>query len=152
MRCMDPEVVRALETELDEQARQLVQRVHDGRVRVERAQALLDAATQALQQDEQLLQQVQSLLPSAVAPALDTLDERLRGARLREVALQVLASRAEPGQPVHYRDWYAWMREAGFMVAGRDPLATFLAQVTRAESVRRVGGARSGRYVLAPRS
>jgi hypothetical protein len=46
---------------------------------------------------------------------------------------------------VHYRDWFDWVADGGFRVAGRDPLATFLAQVTRAPGVRRARAATGSR-------
>lgn len=134
--------------ELEAQARQLAERLTETRKRLARARAFVRSLEAQEEAEERLLEHVQSLLPSARQPSLDTLDQRLRGARLRDVAVEVLASRAAPGEPVHYRDWYAWVAESGFRIAGRDPLATFLAQITRAPRVMRVGGARSGRYAL----
>jgi hypothetical protein len=137
-----------LDEEIEAQARELLERVTVGQQRLARAHALVESLSATLETDERLLERVQSLMVSARQPSLDTLDVRLRGARLREVAVEVLLSRVAPGEPVHYRDWYAWVGDDGFRVAGRDPLATFLAQVTRAPGVRRVGGPRSGRYAL----
>lgn len=134
--------------ELEAQARQLAERLADTRQRLARARAFVVSLEAQEESEERLLEHVQSLVPSARQPSLDTLDERLRGARLREVAVEVLAARAAPGEPVYYRDWYTWVAENGFRIAGRDPLATFLAQITRAPRVARVGGARSGRYAL----
>ncbi|MDA0173387.1 hypothetical protein OJ998_30065 [Solirubrobacter taibaiensis] len=145
---MEPYDSHELDAELRKHAVTMVQQVHEARDRVERLRQLLSAAEQALEKDERLLEHIQGVMPSATTPTLDVLDERLRGARLREIALQVLESRAQPGQSVHYREWYGWLREEGFAIGGRDPLATFLAQITRVDGVQRVGGARSGRYTL----
>jgi hypothetical protein len=65
----------------------------------------------------------------------------LKGARIREVAVRVLASSPRAYEPVHYRDWYALLQEAGFIPAGKDPLATFLTQLGRSPSVTRTSEA-----------
>lgn len=70
----------------------------------------------------------------------------LRGARIRETAVRVLAANARPDTPVHYRDWFALLTAQGFMPAGKEPLATFLTQVSRSPLVQRT--TTSGMYVL----
>jgi hypothetical protein len=82
---------------------------------------------------------------------LEQLDERLRGQRLREIAVYVLSEHHPNEEPVHYRQWYALLTSLGYTVGGQDPLATFLAQVNRAPEVRRVGR-RTGLYVLVGRA
>ncbi|HEV2786454.1 MAG TPA: hypothetical protein VGV67_08710 [Solirubrobacteraceae bacterium] len=135
-----------LEEELDRQAAQLLARVLEGRERVERFRALAVAAERQLEGDEVMLRHIHALLGRSDQLCLDTLDLHLRGARVREVALQILEQRDAENEGVHYRDWYEWLRDAGYTVSGRDPLATFLAQISRSADVERVGGARSGRY------
>lgn len=61
----------------------------------------------------------------------------LRGARIREIAVLLLASSANPTRPIHYQQWYGLLREAGYGIDAQDPLATFLTQVTRSSVVRR---------------
>ena len=61
---------------------------------------------------------------------------RLRGPRIREQAIRVLAAAEHDGAPIHYRDWYALLRSAGYVSTGQDPLATFLTQVRRSPLVR----------------
>ncbi len=95
-----------------------------------------------------LLREIEELMELRPQLRLERLDRQLRGRRLQEVAVEVLSSRASDGRPVHYREWFAYLRAEGYEVAGRDPLATFLAQVSRAEGVERVG-ARSGLYRVA---
>lgn len=70
----------------------------------------------------------------------------LRGARIRETAVRVLAANYQPDAPVHYRDWFELMTAQGFMPAGKDPLATFLTQLGRSPLVQRT--TTSGMYVL----
>lgn len=135
-----------LDDELERQASQLLARVLEGRERLERLRALAVAAEHQLAGDEAMLQNLQALTGRSEQMCLETLDSHLRGARVREVAMQILTQRDADSEAVHYRDWYEWLREAGFTVSGRDPLATFLAQISRAPDVERVGGPRSGRY------
>jgi len=70
----------------------------------------------------------------------------LRGAHIREVAVRVLADAAARGAPVHYRDWFQLLTSRGFTPAGKDPLATFLTQISRSPLVQR--STSSGIYVL----
>lgn len=70
----------------------------------------------------------------------------LRGARIRETAVRVLADHSQPGAPVHYRDWFALLTARGFAPTGKDPLATFLTQVGRSPVVQRTTTA--GMYTL----
>ncbi len=55
---------------------------------------------------------------------------------------------AHPQRPeaLHYRDWYEAVREAGYAVAGKDPLAVFLTQLSRSPAVRK--SSQSGVYEL----
>jgi hypothetical protein len=59
----------------------------------------------------------------------------LRGTAIRETAVHVLAEHPEGGRPIHYRRWYELVRAAGFEIAGKDPLAVFLTQVSRSPVV-----------------
>jgi hypothetical protein len=43
----------------------------------------------------------------------------------------------ERPQALHYRDWYEALRAAGFTVAGKDPLAVFLTQISRSPVIRK---------------
>jgi len=83
-------------------------------------------------------------LSGAAAPANGS--TMLRGARIRETAVRVLAANTQPEAPVHYRDWFELLTAQGFMPAGKDPLATFLTQVGRSPVVQRTTTA--GVYVL----
>ena len=49
-------------------------------------------------------------------------------------------------EALHYRDWYKAVREAGYAVAGKDPLAVFLTQLSRSPAVRK--SSQSGVYEL----
>ena len=78
---------------------------------------------------------------------IEALDRELGGRRLAEIAVAVLERELEPGQAVHYRDWYALLCRTGYRVRGKNPLASFLAQIARSDHVEPVGR-RSGRYRL----
>lgn len=84
-----------------------------------------------------------------VAPQLSMTasDETLRGQRLRDVAIQVLKRHRGEAVAVHYREWYELVVHEGHRVAGKDPVATFLTQVSRAPEIEPVGR-RSGLYRL----
>lgn len=61
----------------------------------------------------------------------------LRGPAIREAAIRVLIDQPEPIEALHYRQWYDLLAGAGFAVAGKDPLAVFLTQLTRSPLVRK---------------
>jgi hypothetical protein len=127
--------------------RVLAANVAQQRERAERLQALADHARSQADRDEQALLGLAQVLGLDPQLCLDGLDERLRGTRLQEIAVRVLAAHHDPGEPVHYRAWYGLLRSAGYSVGGKDPLASFLAAVSRSPRVQAVGQ-RSGMYVL----
>lgn len=127
--------------------RRLMARVEQSRERAERLRDLADQAGKQVADEERLLHDLAAILGLSAQTSIEALDGRLRGQRLREMAVQVLADRHRTGEAIHYREWYELLREAGYTVAGKDPIATFLAQVSRAEQVEAVG-ARSGLYLL----
>jgi hypothetical protein len=73
-------------------------------------------------------------------PAVDD-EERalsvLRGPDIRHEAVRVLLAHPDGPEALHYRAWYTLLQDAGFAVAGKDPLATFLTQISRSPAVRR---------------
>lgn len=127
--------------------RALVDRICAQREQVERLWALAERLEEQARRDEHLLNELESALGLSDQLRLEDLDARLRGRRLQEVAIGVLSERLGEGREIHYRDWYALLQESGYRIGGRDPLATFLAQVNRAPNVERVGQ-RTGRYRL----
>ena len=127
--------------------RALVERIRAQREQIDRLSVLAERLDEQARRDEHLLREIESALGLADQLRLEDLDARLRGRRLREVAVQLLAEQFGAGHEIHYRDWYSLLRESGYRVGGRDPLATFLAQVNRAPNVERIGQ-RTGRYRL----
>lgn len=122
-------------------------RVREGRQRADRLRALAEHSEAQAARDEQLLSELEAALGLASQLRLEDLDPRLGGQRLEEVAVELLNSEREFGEAIHYREWFALVVRAGYEVAGRDPLATFLAQLRRSDSVEAVGR-RSGLYRL----
>lgn len=105
---------------------------------------LLEQLEVDLAAQTRLLREIDELMDLRPQLRLERLDRQLRGRRLQEVAVEVLR-RHRGHAPIHYREWFSFLRAEGYEVSGRDPLATFLTQVSRAEGVERVG-ARSGLY------
>jgi hypothetical protein len=56
------------------------------------------------------------------------------------VAVRLLAASEQARQPIHYSEWFAALGRAGFGVAGQDPLATFLTQISRSPVVEKTDG------------
>lgn len=127
------ELVAARYDELQEQSRRL--------------HALAQKVDAEVSETARLLRGIDEMLGLAPQLCLETGDAELRGKRLREIAVELLRQRRVPGEAIHYREWYEVLTAAGFRVAGRDPLATFLTQVARAEDVESVRP-RSGLYRL----
>jgi hypothetical protein len=62
---------------------------------------------------------------------------RLRGPAIRRAAVATLLALPERPEALHYREWYEAVRAAGFEVAGKDPLAVFLTQISRSPVIRK---------------
>jgi hypothetical protein len=97
--------------------------------------------------DERLLQELDDVLQLAPQLRVDLQTDELRGQRLREVAIEILRTEVAAGESIHYRDWFRLVRAGGHRIAGKDPIATFLTQVSRSKAVESVGS-RSGLYRL----
>jgi hypothetical protein len=63
--------------------------------------------------------------------------EVLRGPSIRETAVRLLLAQPKPLDALHYRRWYELLAQAGFAVAGKDPVAVFLTQLGRSPLVRK---------------
>jgi hypothetical protein len=122
-------------------------RIKGLRAQAERLRALADAADADLMAAVRLLQQLDEILGIAPQMSISQVDEALRGQRLRQVAIQVLKCRRGESATVHYREWYDLIVADGHRIAGKDPVATFLTQVSRAPEVESVGR-RTGMYRL----
>jgi hypothetical protein len=79
--------------------------------------------------------------------ALPVTQNFLGGEGLRLKAVEVLASTRGPGFPIHYKEWFELLMNAGYRVHGQDPIATFLSQITRSPVITSAAPNR-GVYVL----
>lgn len=125
----------------------LLKQVIEQRERADRLRALADRLEENAARDEHLLGELSALLGRDAQLRLEDLHPRLRGQQLRDVAVAILHREVGPGQPIHYKEWYGLLEAAGHRVGGRDPRATFLAQVHRAAGVESIGQ-RTGRFRL----
>jgi hypothetical protein len=82
------------------------------------------------------------LVPSTAQPPRGW----LKGARIRRVAVRILAASDHRDTAIHYTAWLRLVEGAGYGVSGRDPSATFLTQIGRSPVVSR--GDQPGTYVL----
>jgi uncharacterized coiled-coil protein SlyX len=137
----------AIEVLLSERGR-LVSRLEQEREQLETLQAVVKNLEERVAHDEGMLREIESALGKHPQLQLDQADIRLRGQRLEEVAVAVLAAEEEVEQPIHYRAWFELLRMRGYLVAGKKPLDTFLAQINRSPSVEKIGS-RTGLYRLA---
>ena len=70
----------------------------------------------------------------------------LRGAAIRQAAIDVVLAREGDPAPIHYKEWFGLLEQAGHRVAGKDPLAVFLTQISRSPVIRR--SSQAGVYEL----
>lgn len=89
---------------------------------------------------EHRARELDELLGRAPQLRLDVPEGGLHGRELRDAAVEVLARRHGIGEPIHYRRWFELLLSEGRRVGGKDPLATFLTQVTRSPLVEREPG------------
>jgi hypothetical protein len=75
--------------------------------------------------------------PTPVDRAPGRAAPKLRGPAIRRAAVEALLALPDRPEALHYRDWYAALTDAGFEVAGKDPLAVFLTQVSRSPVIRK---------------
>lgn len=96
---------------------------------------------------QRLLCQLDEMLGLAPQLSITHADDVLRGQHLRDVAIQTLKAHRGEGVSMHYREWYDLVVQDGHRIVGKDPVASFLTQVSRAPEVESVGR-RSGLYRL----
>lgn len=125
----------------------LATRLAEVQGRVENFETLAAEAREEARSLADSIRAIEEVTGLAPQLAMCEISEELRGERLREVALEVLQRLSASGDPVHYRIWFEALVQAGFRVSGRDPLASFLTQITRIDKVESVGR-RSGLYRL----
>ena len=109
--------------------------------------ALADEVDEELRKSSKVLQEAEELLGIAPQVPIESLNGELRGRRLREVAVELLRLRKGDRAVIHYTEWFELLRASGVRVGGKDPMATFLAQISGAPEVESVRP-RSGLYCL----
>jgi hypothetical protein len=123
-----------------DEAERLRVRALEFRTRSERwATRAHDLAAQA-ERIEARVRHLDELLGRAPQLRLDLQSEALQGQRLREEAVRILLEKRGTRQPIHYKEWYGLLRDQGLVATGKDPVATFLTQITRSPLVQRVDG------------
>jgi hypothetical protein len=113
--------------------------VAEQRERAERLQGLADDARAPAESQEAALRDLGELVGIDPQLRLEQLDARLRGQRLQEIAVQVLGEHHPEGEPIHYKQWYALLPEAGYSIGGRIHKPTFFASISRSPHVRSIG-------------
>lgn len=126
----------------------LLARIEQEREQLQGLQAIVANLEERLSHDERMLEDINSVLGKSPQLRLDDADIRLRGRRLEAVAIEVLSAERGPDAEVHYREWFELLRARGHLVAGKEPLNTFLTQINRSDVIHKVGK-RTGRYRLA---
>lgn len=112
-----------------------------------RLRDLLEGVEGELVGTSRLLGQLDEMLGIARQMPIVNPEGILRGQRIRAVAIQVLKRHRRSRDPLHYREWYDLVVKDGHRVAGKDPVATFLAELSRAPEVESIGS-RTGLYRL----
>jgi hypothetical protein len=148
---MTSDLVACSDQVLDQERGALLERIEQLRCRVELHRTVFERLAEQLANEQRLLREIEELQDRRPQLRLERLDRELKGRRLQEVAVEVLRRRSGGGAVVHYREWFLMLQAEGFEVGGRNPINTFLTNVNRSGSVRRVGE-RSGLYRLAETS
>lgn len=135
------------EMELAKEYLSIKDRIREALERGERLRRLADHVEAQAAADAHILRELEGALGMRAQLQIEQLDLALSGRRVAEVAVAIARRELAPGQVIHYKEWFALLKAAGFRVNGKDPLASFLAQVSRAPEVEAVGN-RSGKYRL----
>ena len=148
-----PRLVRAAEAEREQLARhrrELLEARESLRVELER----IEGSLEELAERETLLDRLTGAAPSDADPNREpegltrrTANEGvhdedpsvtvLRGPAIRREAVRVLLAHPDRPEAMHYREWFSLLQAGGFQVAGKDPPATFLTQLSRSPAVRK---------------
>lgn len=128
--------------------RGLIARIEQEREQLEQLRSIVANLSDRLTHDERMLEDINAVLGKSPQLRLEEANVRLRGQRLEAIAIEILAEERGAEVEVHYREWFELLRGRGHLVAGKEPLNTFLAQINRSDAVERVGK-RTGRYRLA---
>jgi hypothetical protein len=138
---------QALSEQLLKERQTLLAQIEIQRDQLGRMEDIVHSLQEHLAHDQHVLSELEGVLGTAAQLQIESLDPRLHGRRLEEVAIQVLREDIGAGVEIHYRDWFELLRARGHRIRGKEPLGTFLAQIGRSTAVERVGR-RTGRYRL----
>lgn len=125
--------------------------------RSEARRAELEAELEAISKEQQQLKERDRLLQSVGGSgpqgrtseddgAAVSSQDVLRGAQIREQAARLFYHRYGAGTPRHYRQWFELLIESGVEISGKDPMATFLTNLSRSPLV--VRGDEVGTYAI----
>jgi LPS O-antigen subunit length determinant protein (WzzB/FepE family) len=141
------DVADSAEQQLAQEYLTMRTRLIEARERANRLRRLAEHLEARVADEEHALRELEGALGMRAQLQIEQLDRALRGRRVAEVAVAILKRELQPGQVVDYKDWFALLQSAGFRVAAKDPLGSFLAHVSRSSEVESLGD-RSGRYRL----
>ncbi len=113
-------------------------RIDDRQRQIDSVGEFLTSLQSQQSEDERMLEEIEGLWNKRPQLRIETLDKRLQGERLRQIAREIVTRELGDDAVLHYRDWYRLIREHGYDVSGKDPLASFLTQVSRDPWVERV--------------
>lgn len=130
-----------------EQMERLRRLIAEEREHAEAMEQVVVGIKAELERHEFQLRKIESVLGKTPQIELEHSDVLLRGQRIREVAIEVLAEEFDVEAEVHYTRWYELVTQRGHLIAGKDPVNTFLTEINRSPRVKRVGQ-RTGLYRL----
>ena len=128
--------------------RRLIGRLEQEEEQLETLRGVVSDLESRVTADRRMLQDIEEALGKDPQMRLDHADVRIRGRQLEEEAIRVLSETRGDGETIHYTEWFELLRVRGFLVAGKVPIDTFLAQINRSRAVEKVGN-RTGIYRLA---
>lgn len=128
-----------------EELRAELARIDAGLADVDERRRLLDRiAPNAVGDSAEAASQEMIPLSQELEAAVET-DTVLRGPAIRETAVRLLLERPDI-EAIHYREWFELVNGEGYKIAGKDPLAVFLTQISRSPVVHR--STQAGVYAL----
>ena len=134
-----------VESALQEEYQRLTLSIAVSRERAETFEALVGRARSQIRKDEQTLAELGFRLGER--PEIPNV--LLKGERILEVAISLIPDDVSVEKPIHYREWYRLIRNAGYYITGAQPLSNFLVQLSRSPKIQALGN-RSGYYALTP--
>lgn len=131
---VSPRLDRALHSEAGKLRRELAQ-ITSKRDTLLEGLAALDAREVRVRERLALIGMLAPTEPAQ--PVRDTAAGRLlEGPAIRHTAIAVLRAHPEGLGPIHYRRWLELVQDAGYLIAGAKPPATFLSQIRRSPVIR----------------